>query len=149
MILNNLITPDLIFSYWIFAWFIIYYLCIIFNISLYIKTNFNPLLALFIAFFLNFIQLCYITYKIHDFNFFYKFLFMILIIKGIPIYLIKNQKINVKNDLINTFIFFIFYNIYLMIRGTNIIELYKEINKSLIEKKNKTIIFKIFKYFNL
>ena len=36
-----------------------------------------------------------------------------------------------------------------MIRGTNIIELYKEINKSLIEKKNKTIFFKIFKYFNL
>lgn len=78
MILNNLITPDLIFSYWIFAWFIIYYICIIFNIGLYIKTNFNPLLALFIALFLNFIQSCYIIYKIHDFNFFYKFLFMIL-----------------------------------------------------------------------
>ena len=149
MILNNLIKPDLIFSYWTFTWFIIYYICIIFNISLYIKTNFNPLLALFIAFFLNFIQLCYITYKIHDFNFFYKFLFMILIFKGIPIYLIKNQKINVKRDLINTFILFIFYNIYLIIKGTNIFEVYKEINKSLIEKQNKTIFFKILKYFNL
>jgi hypothetical protein len=149
MILKNLITPDLIFSYWVFTWFVIYYFCLIFNLFPYIKNNFNPLLALYISLFFNFLQLIFITYKTLDFTIFFKFLIMISLFKLLPIYLIRNQKMNIKKDLINILILFIFYNIYLAYKNTNFIEINKKINKSLIEKQNTTIFFAILKYFNL
>ena len=142
---KNLITPDLIFSYWIFTVFIIYYLLIIFNI----KTYFNPLLALYISLFFNLIQIIYIFCVTYNFNLFFKFLFMMIIFKGIPIYLIRNKEIIVKRDLIHIFILFIIYNIYLFCKGTNIITINKRINESLIKKQNTTIFFAILKYFNL
>ena len=142
---KNLITPDLIFSYWIFTVFIIYYLLIIFNI----KTCFNPLLALYISLFFNLIQIIYIFCITYNFNLFFKFLFMMMIFKGIPIYLIRNKEIIVKRDLIHIFILFIIYNIYLFFKGTNIITINKRINESLIKKQNNTIFFAILKYFNL
>jgi hypothetical protein len=78
---KNLITPDLAFSYWIFAVFIIYYLLIIFNI----KPCFNPLLALCIALFFNSIQIVYIYSITYNFNLFIRYFFMMMIFKGIPI----------------------------------------------------------------
>lgn len=74
---------------------------------------------------------------------------MIIIFKGLPIYLIRNQKINIEKDLFHIVFFFIIYNIYLSLNHTNYIEINKKINKSIIEKKNQTIFYAILKYFNL
>ena len=147
MFSKDMITPDLILSFWIFIWFIIYYICICFNIFPDIIKIFNPLLALCIAFFFNFLQFTYlITNSIKNKKNIkpsLRFLIVLLIFKGVPIFLLKNQKINVKNNLLTFVIIIIIYNIYLFIRGTNIYKIYEELNKSLINGQSRSVFISI------
>lgn len=62
---------------------------------------------------------------------------MIILIKVIPIYLLRKTKIK-WNDVKIFGIVFIVYNIYLNIRGLNIIKVYKITNQSIQRGDNKT-----------
>lgn len=128
-----MINFTFIFSYWILFWFILYYNKII---------KFNPLFILYLAFIHNF----YFAITTLKGLILYKYLFMIFIIKIIPIYLIYNNKIHI-DDIIFSIILFLCYNLYLYINNTDINNIYNQINDSIINNKNDTLFFYIINLF--
>ena len=129
-----MITPDFIFSDWIFVWFIIYY---IFQRKL--GDDYNPYYALWAGLALSLI-LMFVTIKDPLFLFYY--FIMLFSIKIIPIYLTRNT-IYTHKKLIVFLTVFLLYNMYLTIRQTNIFRVYKDIFTSLKERNNDTPIFYI------
>lgn len=129
-----MITPDFIFSDWIFVWFIIYY---IFQRKL--GDDYNPYYALWAGLALSLI-LMFVTIKDPLFLFYY--FIMLFSIKIIPIYLTRNTTYSHKK-LIVFLTVFLLYNMYLTIRQTNIFRVYKDIFYSLKERNNDTPIFYI------
>ena len=129
-----MITPDFIFSDWIFAWFIIYY---IFQRKL--GDDYNPYYALCAGLALS-LLIMYVAIKDPLFLFYY--FIMLFSIKIIPIYLSRKTTYTHKKLLIFLSVF-ILYNMYLTIRQTNIIRIYKQIFTSLKERNNDTPIFYI------
>ena len=105
---NKIVRIDFIFSYWLFFWFILYKL----NIVVY-----NPYLGLIIGLIVNSIMfILFLSYK----NYYKAFLFVIVnfFIKIIPIYVLRNTKIQKKNIYI-LFILYIIYLIYKKIFNNN------------------------------
>ena len=118
------ITPDLLFSYWIFAWFLIY---LFYPIA-------NPLFGLWIALVENIFVLSTLQ-KDQP-----RFLLMMFLSKVIPIYLLRKTKIKWKD--VKVFgVVFIVYNIYLNIRGLNIFRVYKITTQSIRNGNNRTPFF--------
>lgn len=118
-------TPDLIFSYWIFTWFIIYY---------FFKIPYNPLIALYIGLFFNSLQFSQFLYYG---NYYKSFLFLIanVFLKIIPICLISHTKIN-KRDIYALIALFGIYLIYIYFIDFS---LKKAIQYSNFNVKNKKI----------
>ena len=105
---NKIVRIDFIFSYWLFFWFILYKL----NIVVY-----NPYLGLIIGLIVNSIMfILFLSYK----NYYKAFLFVIVnfFIKIIPIYVLRNTKIQ-KKDIYILFILYIIYLIYKKIFDNN------------------------------
>ena len=107
------ISFDLIFSYWIFIWFLFYYFKII---------KYNPYLLLILALLSNiysFVMLIY--YK----NYYKAILFLIvnLLIKVLPIYLLKDTKIR-KKDIYFSIIYILAYIFYVYLRGYKLNQIY-------------------------
>ena len=107
------ISFDLIFSYWIFIWFLFYYFKII---------KYNPYLLLILALLSNiysFVMLIY--YK----NYYKATLFLIvnLLIKALPIYLLKDTKIR-KKDIYFSIIYILAYIFYVYLRGYKLNQIY-------------------------
>jgi hypothetical protein len=127
-----MISPDLILSDWIFAWFIIYY---IFQKKL--GDDYNPYYALYAGLILS---LLIMVATIKDAQFLFFYFIMIFSIKIIPMYLIRKTRYTPSKLLIFAAVF-IFYNIYLTIRQTNIIQVYKDIFNSLQKRDNNTPVF--------
>ena len=111
---------DLIFSYWIFAWFIAYYF---FGYKYY-----NPLFLLVIGFIVNIIML--INFIINN-NFYKAILFSIVnfVIKALPIYLLRKTKIHSK-DIAFSVVFALVFLIYTMMITDNLIKEIVNINYS-------------------
>jgi hypothetical protein len=106
---------DLIFSYWIFAWYLLYEFK-------YIKYKYSPKLALIIGLISNTILLILmIIYKNNIINILL-FCVVQLFIKIIPLWRLRNNNIY---DLKSLFILFIIYMIWLFINKTNIFVLNK------------------------
>lgn len=132
------ITPDKLFSYWAFTWFIIYYFG-----NKYIEkyTGYkvpSPKLALHLALYENIIELfSLITVNLNGWLI-TKFIIMILFIKVLPLYLIWGIKLEYPRDIYNLIGIFLVYVAYLHVIGTSLIEVYKTTNKSLAEGKNDT-----------
>ena len=107
------ISFDLIFSYWIFIWFLFYYFKFI---------KYNPYLLLVLALLSNiysFVMLIY--YK----NYYKAILFLIvnLLIKALPIYLLKDTKIR-KKDIYFSIIYILAYIFYVYLRGYKLNQIY-------------------------
>ena len=111
---------DLIFSYWIFAWFIVYYF---FGYKYY-----NPLLLLVIGFIVNIIML--INFIINH-NYYKAILFSIVnfIIKALPIYLLRKTKIHIT-DIEFSVVFALVFVIYNMMVTDNLLKRIDDINYS-------------------
>ena len=130
---------DLVFSYWIYFWYILY---------AFKFTNFSPKFPLIIGLLDNivmfFMMLAYGT----SFNTIISFLFINTIIKAIPLYNLKNEQIKIK-DIIFTVVLLFIYIIWLHINGDSLIGNAKLIHDSLLyEKGNTPFIFFINKLKN-
>lgn len=102
---------DLLFSYWIFAWYLLY----ITGIFKY----YSPLFAIIIATIENFITaLVYLYRGISRYNFI-KFIIINIFLKIIPLITLRNEKIILK-DIYFTFILFIVYVIYVSFNSEEI-----------------------------
>lgn len=106
-----MIRPDLIFSYWIYLWYILY----IFKIVKY-----NPKFAIICGMIENLIILLlmciYNTKKI----LIVLFIIMFFILKLIPLYTIWNDNIKLNDDIKNTSLLFIIYLVWIHLNQLNI-----------------------------
>ncbi len=120
---------DFVFSYWVFAWFLLYYFKL---------TSFNPLFALEIATIENIILLfLMIYYKVSIFNII-SFLFINFFIKVLPLIYLWNIK-TVKRDIIASIILFLIYLLWLFINNKkNALKIQYEIYESLLHGKSDT-----------
>ena len=112
-----------LFSSWILACFILFYCKL---------TTFNPIILLYSAMIL--VTLCAIAIYIqtNDMLYFYFFVFVNIIIKVVPIFLIRNEKIQISDYLFSILIISI-YLLYLdIIREKNVFNLYYNLYQSYI-----------------
>jgi hypothetical protein len=94
-----MLRPDLIFSYWIVLWYILYELSII---------KYNPKFWLIFALFINFIQFVYMIYYKRFFMLFV-FISVITVIKIIPTWRLRNTPIHIEDILFGSILFIIYY----------------------------------------
>ena len=122
-----MIRPDLIFSYWIYLWYILY----IFKVVKY-----NPKLAIICGMIENlviFLLMCiYNTKKILV----VLFIIMFFILKLIPLYTIWNVDIKLKDDIINTSLLFIIYLIWIRLNQLNITDALNSTKNLILYNKN-------------
>jgi len=135
-------TFEFTFSYWIFAWFLIYY---------YGFTKYNPKIWLMIALIINIVSYL-IGFKKNKNSYLLTILYTIInfCIKIIPIYLLRNTVSNLK-DFIAGIVLLILFFLWLFFRmGSikDIIQYFENLFEK--EKKNKpstpliSFIFKLF-----
>jgi len=146
---NGFIRPDYLFSYWILIWAIMYFFAQRAKettASKFICENMNPMIVLVVALLEN----MYMFTRILIYNplpsLLAKYLFMMFFIKIIPIYLIRNYKIKMIEN-IATFIFiFIVYIIYLLSNKTSVYDVYIEVDKSILGNEERTPMFQLIEY---
>lgn len=111
---------DLVFSYWIFVWYLLYF----FGFKLY-----NPKFAIILGISVNLIILFLMFYYNTKYYLILLFIIVVTIQKIIPIYTIWNDKIQNK-DIIATFILIIIYLFWYKLNNkkfSNIIKPQKEL----------------------
>lgn len=132
------ITFDKLFSYWVFGWFILYYISVHYKIFPFIIPS--PKLALHIAIIENLFMLFNLFLLNSNSIEYIKYMFQILITKGIPLYLLGNLSIKIPQDIYSFFIVFSIYLLYLQYNETNVISVYEETKKSIRRKKSNTFV---------
>ena len=124
---------DLVFSYWIFLWYLLYIFKII---------NFSPKLALCLSIIENIILFLIMFFILKSSKeTITKFLIINTFIKIIPLYSIWNDKIIWKKDIVYIFILFIFYVIWCHLFAPKIFN-----NQMNLINKNQNIFKKIILY---
>ena len=121
-----MIRIDYVFSYWIFAWFLLYYMNI---------TKYNPFFALLISLIENIVLLILMIYYSVSIKSIISFILINLFIKILPILYLRKSKIKLS-DIIVTCILFLIYLVWLYVN--NKISIQKEIVNSLINEKSET-----------
>lgn len=122
------LRADLVFSYWIYFWFILY----AFNITLY-SPKFPLILGLIHNIIMLLLMLLYGTSKRTIFY----FIIINTIIKVIPLYYLRNEPINMK-DIWFTFILFIIFILWLHLNKESLFGNIKVIHDSLLFGEDKT-----------
>lgn len=154
---HGYIRFDFQFSYWILCWAIFYYFIkeknIYFahypEISNKLYKYGNPLLVLYIALFENIATFFILLFFHPTANILLKFLFMILLIKIIPIYLLQNCPVKIKENIIVFIVIFSLYNIYIILNGTNVFEVYYKTIYFIYTGQNKTPLFSLLSWFGI
>jgi hypothetical protein len=123
-----LLRIDLVFSYWIFLWYIFY---------LYKFTTYSPKFILGLGILENIITFGLMVYFGSKMNTLIWFLFINLFIKVIPFYTLRNETIKWQ-DINATIILFLVYCVWVYINGESVIEYQNRIIDSLIHNKNAT-----------
>ena len=119
---------DMIFSYWIFVWYLLYMLKII---------NYSPKFAIGLGIIENIILLCVMFYFGTKVSSIIMFLIINLFIKIIPYYTLRKETIKIKNILFSV-VLFIIYIVWLHINKKSLTGNLKVTYDSLIYDKNKT-----------
>lgn len=137
------ITFDKLFTYWVYAWFIIYYFTKYYHFLDFVKFKIpSPIIALYIGFVENlFTLISFIITKV-DIIEWIKYIGQMSITKGLPIYFLRNERVKIPEDIYSFLFVFVIYLLYLQILGTNVVEVYKQTEISLTKGKNDTPMYK-------
>ena len=111
----NFIRPDFIFSYWIFAWFVLHFLR-------FVKAS--PKLLIILGLIENIVSVLFILKA--GFYYVFRFVFINFFLKVVPLMLMSHQKIT-KYDLLFSIGVFLVYLVYLLFNKESIVAIYKEI----------------------
>jgi hypothetical protein len=125
----EIVRLDFVFSYWIFAWYLLYISKI---------TTFNPKFVLLIGLIGNSLHLFLMIYFNNSLFKIIIFIIINIFIKIIPFYTLLNTKYKIK-DVIFSFFLFIIYVFWLKINNKLNINFYKYLNevyKSITENKS-------------
>jgi hypothetical protein len=119
---------DMVFSYWIFAWYLLYISKI---------TNYNPKFLIILGLIENAVMLSMmILFHTKIVNIIW-FIFINIILKVIPLYTLWNDKIK-RQDILISIILFMVYLFYLYLHRVNFTTQQKRIINSLLYNQNKT-----------
>ena len=119
---------DMVFSYWIFFWYILYILDI---------TTYSPKFALIAGLIENFgLLLLMLTYGTSFVSVFY-FIIINTLIKIVPLYYLRNQPLKMK-DVAATVFLFMLYAIWLYINKQTLVANFRLTYVSLLYNQHKT-----------
>lgn len=110
-----------LFSSWIFASFILFY---------YKFTKFNPIILLYSAIIPVTLYAIAIYINTTNILYFYFFVFVNIIIKVVPIFLIRNEEIQLSDYISSILIIFIYLFYINVIREKNVFNIYYKLYKS-------------------
>jgi len=116
---------DFVFSYWIFAWYLLYEVGFI---------SFNPKFALTVGLVHNFFAFILMIYFKNSFMNIFLFLLINLFIKIIPLWRLRNTTIHVK-DVHATVILFIIFLLWMDVNGMKYTTFLKKNNYNLTHKQ--------------
>lgn len=123
-----LLRIDLVFSYWIFFWYIVYS---------YKITNYSPKFILGLGIIENIATFIFMVYFGASYLTLFHFLLINTFIKLLPFYTLRNESIHFR-DIIATILLFFVYSIWVYINGESVVEYQNKIIDSLIHNKNAT-----------
>ena len=139
---NATITIDMIFSYWMIVWFLIFYFLEPYYPSL--RKYGNPMVGFYIAW-AEHVYLIILWFLSQSFSpvkqliSVFSHISILATIKLLPMYFLYKYPIYFWENVSVLFAVFFLYNIYLyMTYETNSIEVYQETNKSLLRDENRT-----------
>jgi hypothetical protein len=112
---------DLVFSYWIFAWFILYQLKIV---------KYNPQFALLCGLIENLFILSLMIYYKNSLLFIVSFIFINFFLKILPLWLLRKTRFSIK-DIFATIILFLIYILWLKFNKINVKKFFKDIFKNI------------------
>lgn len=118
---------DLVFSYWIFAWYLLY----IFKIIKY-----SPKFAIVIGILENILLLCFMIINGSNRRTIFYFVFINTFIKLLPLYTLKTEKIHVK-DVYAFFVLFLSYLVWIIINKQSLAGNYIMVYESLIHNTDE------------
>ena len=119
---------DLIFSYWIFAWYLL---------SITKITTYSPKFIIILGIIENIILLFFMIQNGSTIETIIKFIVINTIIKFLPYYSMRNDKI-IQKDIVASIVLFIIYIVWLYINKETVLQKYNKIYNSLIQNKNDT-----------
>lgn len=126
------IRPDMIFTYWVLLWFFVY---------LFVPKPTivpNPSFALLLGLVEHMLTAVYILYigAAH----LWWFLLSALVTKGVPFYLVFDRaQLFSRTPILDTALLFLAYTVYLLVLGTNPVEVYTQILDSFDKKYGNQI----------
>lgn len=123
-----LVREDFLFSYWVFAWVVLYFLGFV---------NDSPKALLVIGLFETVVGGIYIlmTEKVAPYNAI-KYGFINVLIKVLPLIYLWNKKIT-RREVFISFGLVIAYILWTLVNGTNPVEVYTALKKSYMDKNSK------------
>jgi hypothetical protein len=122
---------DLVFSYWVYFWYILYY---------YRITTFSPKFPLLLGLFDNVVMLVLMMYYGTSNKTIVYFIVINTIIKVIPLYYLRDERLKIR-DIYFTCILFIIFISWLYVNGESLTGNAKLIYSSLLYEKNQTPFF--------
>jgi len=130
----SVIRADLVFSYWIYVWFILYILHF---------TTYSPKFSLILGLIDNIIMLILMVYFGSKSKTIILFIIVNTLIKVIPLYYLRNQKIKIK-DIYFTVGLFLVFVIWLHINKQSLVGNLKLVHDSLLYNKFQTPFMSLF-----
>lgn len=122
------LRADLVFSYWIYLWYILYAFKI---------TNFSPKIPLILGLIDNIIMLLLmLVYGTSRETIFY-FIIINTLIKVVPLYYLRNEPLKLRDIYFTCFLFILFVG-WLHLNKQSLIGNLKVIHNSLLYRQNKT-----------
>jgi hypothetical protein len=115
-----------IFSYWIFAWYLLYIVGV---------TNISPKFAILLGMIENLVVLSLMFYYKTKLKLILLFIVVMCILKIIPLYTIWNKKIQLREIFI-TFGLFIFYLFFMFLNNKSIYDFIKQTRNLVVYNKN-------------
>jgi hypothetical protein len=128
-------SADLIFTYWIFTWFLLYYLVF--------PNLYNPKFALISGLIVNLVILCILIYNAVPLFYIIGFMIVILITKISPLYLIRKTKIR-TSDIYFTVCLFLLYVLYFWIKENKNLKQRRSELRNFLSGKGNSPIMKFF-----
>jgi hypothetical protein len=130
---------DLVFSYWMFFWYILY---------AFKLTKYSPKFIIGLGIIENFIMLLLMFYYKTKSKTIIYFIIINFFIKVLPFYMMLNETIKIS-DIYATIIIFIIYSLWVYLNGETVIEYHNKIFESLIYDKNETPFMSLIKYLQI
>ena len=122
------LRADLVFSYWVYAWFLLYE---------FRFTNYSPKFALTLGIIDNIIMLVLMIYFGSKGKTIFLFILINTLIKVLPLYYLRTQQMKL-NDIYFTCVLFVVFVIWLHINEQSLIGNIKLVHDSLLYNKSQT-----------